>query len=271
MSSTKLTPQLALQLFKEQRDKLLPIPEYKKMVPATRQKKEIELLQETIGFERFFFVLNLHQMTIENVYGLNRWLGYTDNEFSLYRFLQIIHPAHFMAHNITATTLIEGLMRGDWKVEFMKHRYINEIALQHRQGHYLLFKRLGTVFQHTEKHQLLEYMNEFTLIGEYDERPFGVRALHEDGSKTYAADMFDRIKKTFENKNLFSFQELRILRKYAYISGIQNKDLAAMFKVKETTIATHKKRIRQKAEALFQQPFVSTLQVAQLLRKQGLI
>lgn len=271
MAKPELTPQLAFKLFKSQSDMLLPEPVYKKMVPLTRQIKEIQLLKETLGFERFFFVLNLHEMSLEHIHGVHRWLGYPDKDFNLLKFLQIIHPSHFITHNLTANILITGLMRGDWDVEFMKHRYINEMALKHYNGGYFLFKRLGTVFQHTEKKQLLEYMNEFTLIGTYEDQPFGIRALHEDGTKTFADDMFERIKKSFEEINLFSFQELRILRKYAYKGAMQVKELATIFKVSEATIATHKKRIKQKAEALFKQPFNNVKDVAAYLHRQGLI
>lgn len=258
--------------YKAQSEELLPLLHYNKTVPLHDQQAEINLLKETVRFERFFFVINLHSLKIERSHGLERWLGYPDQSFTLLNFLDIIHPAHAEAHHLTATVLMEGLMRGDWNVEFMKHRYSNHIALRHRDGHYLCFKRLACVFQYDEQHRLLEYINEFTLVGEYKGQPYSVGALQEDGSRLVWLDEFlQRVHQAFQNKNLFSFQELRILRKYAYQPDLSSSDIAKAFKIEGSTLVTHKKRIQNKAEELFQKRFENTRQISAVLKEQGMI
>lgn len=260
-------------LYKQQTQELLPQAEYSKMVSPGTQKREIDLLKETLHFERFFFVLNLHDLKLDNVNGVQRWLGYPDKDFTLMKFLQIIHPSHAEAHYFTSTELIKGLMRGDWKIEFMKHRYITNIALRHSQGHYLLFKRLASAFQYDENHKLLEYVNEFTYVGDYKEEPYSIRAANEDGSKlVWLEEVLKRVQNAFAaDKYAFTFQQLRILRKYAYQPDIQTSDIARAFKTEESTINTHKKRIQQKAQALFHKKFGHIKDIAAYLREQGLI
>ena len=198
---TKLTAKEMYELYQRQRDELLPLPEYNKVVSAEKQKKEVQLLKETVHFERFFFVLNLHDLRLEHVTGVGRWLGYPDKDFTILKFLQIIHPSHLEAHYLTASVLIGGLMRGDWKVEFMKHRYSTNIALRHSNGHFLLFKRLASVFQYDTSHCLLEYLNEFTLVKEYDDESYLIGAKNEDGSKlVWLEEVLERTNKEISSR-----------------------------------------------------------------------
>ncbi|MGC4038817.1 MAG: hypothetical protein QM764_22865 [Chitinophagaceae bacterium] len=124
LSSLRILPPKELLIkYREQASRLLPDIEYKKMIPYQEQMTELSYLKETIHYERFFFVVNLHKMEIEHVTGVKRWLdGYEEKEFDFLKYLSLIHPEHAAAHNITSITLIEGLMRGDWNIEFMKHK-----------------------------------------------------------------------------------------------------------------------------------------------------
>lgn len=251
---------------------LLPDAHYVKMVSSNEQQREIDLLRETLHLERFFFVINVHRPQLEQVHGVERWLGYPDKSFTLLNYFSIIHPAHAEAHHLAAVAMLEALMQGVWKIEFMKQRYSNVIALQHRNGHYLCFKRLSCIFQYNERHQLLEYVNEFTLIGPYNGQNYGINALNEDGTRLeWMDDLAKRMRSHFENRNFFSFQELRILRKYAYLPHLSSKEIAQAFKIEPSTLATHKKRIQKKAEEYFQKHFENIRQIATVLKEQGMI
>ena len=261
-----------LETYRQQSARLLPEPIYKKMVPEEEQMAELEHLKETIQYGRFFFVVNLHTMELQHQHGIERWLGYKDKDFDFYTYLKLIHPAHVAAHNITSTTLIEGLMSGDWNIEFMKHRYITSAALQHKDGHYLLCKRLACIFQYNDKNQLLEYINEFTVVGAYNGEPFSVRATNDQGEELqWLQDFLERTQRIFQEKNLFSFQELRILRKYAYHDQLSVADIAKAFKIQESSVITYHKRILEKANHLFSNKFSNAKQVAIVLKQQGLL
>ncbi len=267
-----LPPRELLAFYQSQSARLLPLPSYKKMIPQEEQNTELAHLKETIHYERFFFVVNLHEMKIEHLNGIERWLGYKENDFDFLTYLSLIHPEHAALHNITSITLIEGLMKGDWNIEFMKHRYITDIALRHRDGHYLLCKRLACIFQYDERRRLLEYINEFTIIRKYNGEPFTVRGTSDEGKDLEWMNTFlERTKQAFQNKNLFGFQELRILRKYAYNNKISVAQIANAFKVQESTIATYNKRILEKAENLYAKRFTNARQVALVLKKGGMV
>ena len=271
-TSKVLPPKELLAMYKDQAARLLPEPSYKKMIPHEEQITELQHLKDTIHYERFFFVVNLHQMEIEHVNGVERWLGYNEKNFNFLKYLSLIHPEHCPAHNITSVTLIEGLMRGDWNIEFMKHRYITEMALKHSDGRYLLCKRLACIFQYDENRKLLEFVNEFTILREYNSDPFTVRATSDEGKDLeWLNEFLARAQKAFQDKNMFGFQELRILRKYAYNEDISVSQIANAFKVQESTVATYNKRILEKAEALYLKRFANAREVAMVLREGGMV
>lgn len=272
MPELKITPEIAYQMFAGQRDRLLPLDTYEKAVSPEIQAEDLNLIRETLSFERFFFVINLHRMELEHVNGVFQWLGYDDDIFTLPDFLSIIHPSHFSTHNITATQLIEDLMRGRWQLEYMKHRYINEIALKCNNGKYVQCKRLACVFQHTPDGKLLEYLNEFTIVGPYTTgKPYSIRALHKDGTNEFAEDMHSSVRFAFEEKKFFSYQELRLLRKWAYQPGMLVPDMAMQLAITRNSVKTYEKRIKKKATDLYRRDFHSAKEVAQFLHLQGLI
>ncbi len=271
-SSKILSPKELLQFYQSQSSRLLPDIEYNKQISPEEQKLEIENLKETVQYERFFFVVNLHKMEIQHVNGVKRWLGYEDKHFDFLKYLSLIHPEHVPAHNVTSITLIEGLMRGDWNIEFMKHRYITEMALRHIDGHYLLCKRLACIFQYDERRRLLEFINEFTIIRNHNGDPFTVRATSDEGKNLdWLNEFLARVQMAFQQKNLFGFQEIRILRKYAYNENISIAEIAKAFKIQESTVVTYNKRILEKAEDLYSKRFLNARQVALVLRESGML
>jgi len=268
----ELTPKNAYNLFKQQSERLLPEATYTHIVPESKQREELELLKPTLRYDRFIFVLDLHNMVIKHAHGIEKMLGYSDKDFTLLKFLQIIHPAHFLTHNISATTMIEGLMHGDWPVEFIKHRYITDICLVHANKTPYMFKRLGCPFQYDEKHRLLEYLNEFTLIDEYKEgAPYHIRALHEDGSKTWEDDVEKRLSSAFYNENLFSDREIQVLRKFAYEDDASALTISHDLKIERSTVEKFNKRSLQKAFELFHVKFNTAKELGGFLRSQRLL
>jgi len=272
MPKTGITPTEAYHLFQQQAARLLPEAGYTHMVPEINQLEELELLKPTLRYDRFIFVLDLHNMRLKHVYGLEKLLGYRDKEFTLLKFLQIIHPAHFLTHNLSATAMIEGLMRGEWPVEFIKHRYITDICLVHANKTPYIFKRLGCPFQYDEKHRLLEYLNEFTLIDTYKEgTPYNIRALHQDGSKKWEDDVKARINKAFSNQHLFSYREIQVLRKFAYEGDASALSISNQLGIEKSTVEKFNKRCLQKASELFHVKFNTTKELAAFLRSQQLL
>ncbi|MGC4038816.1 MAG: hypothetical protein QM764_22860, partial [Chitinophagaceae bacterium] len=75
------------------------------------------------------------------------------------------------------------------------------MALRHRDGRYLLCKRLACIFQYDERRKLLEFINEFTILGEFNHEPFKVRATSDDGHNLeWLNEFLARAQKAFQEK-----------------------------------------------------------------------
>ena len=267
-----LTHKSYYEILKSQTERLLPEAAYKGVVPATLQLKELELLKNTLHYEKFFFVINHQSFTTEEIHGVKRWLGYSDTEFTIKKYFSIIHPAHLVAQMTSIYELLESFISGEWPIQFMSHCFINIIALQHANREYLLFKRVAWPFQHDHENRLLSILNEFTLIGKYNNEPYSVR-LSDTNGKTidWNDEMLKRTKHSFQKQMAFSLQEQRLLGKYAYNPSLTTAEIATIFNVKDSTVITYKKRILSKAEKLFHQRFKTAKHVAEYLREQGLV
>ena len=267
-----LTHKSYYEILKSQAGRLLPEAEYTGIVTAAQQAKEIKLLKNTLHYEKFFFVINHHSFITEEVHGIKRWLGYAEKEFTIKKYFSIIHPAHLIAQMTSAYELLESFISGEWPIGFMSHSFINTIALQHANGEYLLFKRIAWPFQHDAENRLLSILNEFTLVGRYNNEPYTVRLADTDGNAIdWNDEMLKRTKHSFQKQMAFSLQEQRLLGKYAYNPGLTTAEIAAMFNIKDSTVITYKKRILSKAEKLFHQRFKTAKHVAEYLREQGLV
>ncbi len=269
---TTLTPKSYYEILKSQCERLLPEAAYTYTISEAQQHKEVALLKNTLHYEKFFFVINNEKFINEHVYGVQKWLGYTDREFTLLKYISLVHPSHLVAQMTSANELLETFISGSWPLQFMGHRFISNIALRHANGEYLLFKRLAWPFQLDDKHRLLSYLNEFTLVGNFNNEPYTARITDAEGN---AIDLHDellhRTKQSFQKHKPFSVQEQRILHKLAQKNAVTSKEIGKMFSIKESSVITYKKRIMKKAEQLFHQRFASAKHVAIYLNDQGLI
>lgn len=264
--------QNCLGSLKKQAERLLPGINNKTMVPAEMQQEEIELLKGTFHYEKMFFVINACTVSIEQANGITRWLGFREGQFTIEKYYSVIHPSYLAAQMAGMYELFEFSMSGKVPVQFMGYYFTDMIALQHASGHYRLFKRMIIPFQHDDKSRLLSYLNEFTLIGQCNSKPYCTRITDRLGNAVeWQDDYFTGIKTFFEKQSIFSSQELRILYKFASDPSISSADVAVMFKVKENTIITYKRRILFKAQHFFQRRFKTAREVAAYLQEYRLI
>ena len=260
------------EILKQQSSRLLPATEYSYMVPVAKQQEEIECLKNAVHYERFFFVVNNYDLNIEQVHGVKKWLGYSDKDFSYYKYASLIHPTHLLAQLTNVYGLLEDFMAGVYPLEFMAgFRFISCLALKHANGEYLFFKRLAWPFQFDNKNRLLSYMNEFTLLGKYKNESYSVRLTDAAGNpvlfkKKAMHDAYAAI-----DNMPFSEQELNVLGIYAADNSLTAAKVAGTLNIKENTVITYKKRILNKAEKVFYRRFKTTADVAVFLKEQGLI
>jgi hypothetical protein len=242
------------------------------IVAQPDQQQELRSLQDTIGSERFYFVVDLPTFELREAQGIQRWLGYHEKEFSLKQYWGIVHPGKQKGLRLVAEQLYQMLCSGRFKLEFMVQRYSSLVALRHWKDHYLLVKKTSSVFQYDTNNRLLSYLNEFTIVGEYNNEPLMPRIFTQSGDHEERGDeVLRNAMKQFEGMKIFSPKELQTARRIAYNPGITQAAIAKEQEVSVHTIDTYCKRFLKKAREFFSQDFSSVADAALYLRKEGLL
>jgi DNA-binding CsgD family transcriptional regulator len=264
-------PSSDVQKLREQLAGLLPPGGiYQPVVPADRQRKALELLDEEVSHERFYFVFNLQNCELEHVRGVERWLGYSGKEFTVSRYLGCIHPGQSIQLNLIAASMYRILCSGVFKLQFSTQRYISFVGLRHNKGEYTLFKKTTSVFQYDRENRLLAQLNVFDKIDDYEHSPLNPRITEIQGlqKEDFERAVFNMTLQQFMEKKYFSEREFAVLKLYSGNSGITTRELAEALKVQTTTINTYNKRILAKAKEIFTHPFNEAREVAFFLKKE---
>jgi DNA-binding CsgD family transcriptional regulator len=252
-------------------------------VSIEEQELELQSLTEIIRHDKFFIIVDVTKQHIIHANGVARWLGYDEQAFSFDKYYSIIHPG-FRAPLIHLAKVATEMSKAEsFKLGFRQQQYVINIALRHVQGHYILCKRSLTVWQwqYADTHQLVtQYCNEFTIINHnidlQDITPEVLpRILDHHSQKLEDLEKQFRVKvsESIENnKQLFTSQEYRILRKIAYEPTLTAPQIAKSFKIQPSTIRTLNQRIIEKARLHFKDENISSAkEVAVLLRRNYLV
>jgi len=264
---------IVLPLFNEDHNAIVPV------VSHSLQQRELELLKETTKDERFFFVVDMLNFEITECHGINKWLGYSEEDFSLKFYVdKLLHPGIKKALLIIAQQMYGLLCSGIFELHFIVQRFTGVVALKHQKGHYLLIKKASAVFQYDTHSRMLSYIDEFTIIGELDEQRlqelvFGARHVNVTGVSMDAQQqkIMEQTMAHFMGMKIFSPTEIQVARKIAYNNGITRKELAAEFDVSIHTITTFYKRFMEKTRNFFQKDFSTMENAALFLRKEGFL
>jgi DNA-binding CsgD family transcriptional regulator len=253
---------------------LPPEKKYMPFVSEEEQAKKLELLDAAIPDESFYVVYNLQTGEFEHANGVDKWLGYPDNEFTVNRYLACIDPKQVILHNMIARSMYKLLCSGMFRLQFSRQRYISRIGLRHNDGSYIEFKKTTSIFQYDNENRLLAQLNEFTKIGTYEGASLDTRVTEIDGVPQ--KDIFERMVfqetiKAFMEKKYFSPRELEILRMYAEEQEISTKQLAETLKLVAATVNELNKRILGKARNTFTHQFDTAREVALYLKKEKIL
>lgn len=241
-------------------------------VPDKDQQYEIGLLKETLGGQRFFFVVDLPQFAMTQVHGLQRWLGYPEKQFSLKEYWSLVHPAKQKPLMAVALQLYDTLCTGRYALKFLVQRYSSLVALKHYKGHYLLVKKTSSVFQYDAANRLTAYLNEFTIIGEYEGQPLYPVFFRADGeAEQRGNEVMQAVMERFLGMKVFSRREFQTARELAYAPGITQAEIARRLSVAPYTVGTNCKRFLNKSRDFFHRDFSSAAEAAVYLHKDGLL
>jgi superfamily II DNA helicase RecQ len=251
---------------------------YKVQVKEEAQLKEINSLKTTLGDERFFFVIDMPNFEMKHCYGIQKWLGYSEKEFTLKKYWDsIVHPGSKKSLLLVIMRMYEMLSAGKYTLEFMVQRFSTKIAVKHRNGKYLLAKKTSSIFQYDKENRLLAYLDEFTIIGEYSgDTATEPRMFNSYGEREVEKEMaiLQKVMENFLQMKVYSVNELQTARRLAYQPKITQAALAKESGLSVHTIDTYCKRFLTKTRDFFQktkEEIPSTLEAALFLRREGLL
>lgn len=248
------------------------------VVSEALQLQEVNLLKETLGGERFFFVIDMQTFSMQYPHGIYKWLGYSESEFTLkFYWDKVVHPSAKKSLLLVVMQMYEMLCSGKYPLEFMVQRFSTKIPLKHQNGKYLLTKKTSSVFQYDSRNRLLAYMDEFTIIGDYageaatEPRMYNATgALELEKQKEIMFKAFEH----FLQMKVYSVNELQMARKIAYNPTITQAEISIELDISKHTVNTYYKRLLAKTRDFFhktEEEISSTLDAAIFLRKEGLL
>ncbi len=237
------------------------------------QQKEIDSLKETIGNRRFFFVTNLENYEIEHAHGIERWLGYSERDFTMKKYLDSLHPGRKKTVLMVAMHLYNTLCKGEYTLNFMVQRYSSLIALKHYKGHYLLANKISSIFQYDKNNRLTACLHEFTIINdEYNGEPLAPKFFTSTGQdEERGIEILQKTVEHFLQMKVFSPKEIQVARKIAYNPGIKQSQLAEFLDIPVDDLHQYYGRFLKKARDYFHHDFNNTLDAAIYLKKEGLL
>jgi DNA-binding CsgD family transcriptional regulator len=261
-----------LNLYNEEHSKLKPV------IPEEKQLREIDLLKETIGGRRFFFAIDMVNFKMMHCHGVQKWLGYAEKEFTLKKYWDsVVHPGAKKSLLLVVKKMYEMLSSGHFRLEFMVQRFSTKLPVKARDGQYLLTLKTSSIFQYDENNRLLAYLDEFTIIGNYNDEPGTEPAIYNTKGEIETAketEILKKVQEQFQRMNVYSLSELQIARKLAYSSGVTQPELAKQFECSVHTVKTLYKRFLLKTREFFhktEDEIPTTLDAVMFLKKEGLL
>ncbi len=253
---------------------LLPADDvYMPVVKEAEQFNQLLSLHDKVNDESFHFVFNCVSCQLEHVHNVEKWLGYSDREFTVNQYLNCVHPAQSIQFNMIARCIYKILCKGVFRLRFSSQRYISLVALKNYQNEYVVFKKTTSVFQYDNKNRLLAQLNEFTKMENYDGTPLKPRVTEKEElqREDFETLVFDMVLKNFMEKKYFSENEFQVLQQYALNTTISSNQLAALLNISSLTVDTYNKRILEKARNTFSYPFNNAKEVALYLRSERIL
>lgn len=261
-----------LNLYNDDHHKLIPV------VHEEKQLREIELLKETVGGRRFFFVIDMVNFKMMHCHGVQKWLGYSEKEFTLKKYWDsVVHPGSKKSLLLVVKKMYEMLSAGYFPLEFMVQRFSAKLPVKARNGQYLLTLKTSSIFQYDKNNRLLAYLDEFTIIGNYNDQPGTEPVIYNTKGEIETAKetaILQKVQEQFQRMNVYSLAELQVARKLAYTPGITQAELAKQFDCSVHTIKTLYKRFLLKTREFFhknEEELPATLDAVMFLKGEGLL
>lgn len=280
MKIKHMNPDEALMIATSLLDKLYPQEtNYMTVVSNEKQKQEIQNLKESIKYQQFFFVLDLVNRRVIHTHGLKKWLGYDDDNFTLLKYLTIIHPRHLESLNVFAQAAFETANSKEHQVTFMEQKYSVQLPLLHENGSYISTKRSLYPFQISEDGKVLAYLNHFTIVKEDFDATIALNPEVKTTNQKPQKDLANIVVKQ-KAKNIiansskiagFSQRQLKILRAMVDNPTKNQGQVFDELGIKSTRNTDISRIITQARLYYEHEDFTTLKEIALFLQREGLI
>lgn len=240
-------------------------------VSQTDQDIELNYQSRMTRGERFYFVVDLFNFEITHKGGLQRWLGYPENDFSYKRYWTLLHPSSQKAVMMITRQLYQNLCSGKYPLDFMVQRFSSRVAIKHRDGHFLLAKKISSVFQYDQQSRLLAYINEFTIVGPFNGEGLKPIFYNDFGREEKGGEVMSDVVDRFRKMKVFSSREYQLARISVENPDFTRKDISDIMAIGIDSVGTYSRRFLDKARNFFEVEFPTTQDAAACLRNNGLI
>jgi hypothetical protein len=257
-------------------------PKNKEYFPTISEERclhEIEKIKKTIDYEQFIIVIDLLQQKITHSYGVQQWLGYENETFSLEKYISIIHPSRVDLLITFAEASIETANSKEQEVGFMEQKQILQLPLLHRKGHYISVKKCSYPFQIDKNGRIISHLNHFTIMNEKfdssDSMKPEIKSEHIVNNITAETIIKKKTQQIIRKSKKFiglNHIQLNILTQ---IANHPEKTQAVIFDelgINKNTRNTHTNRILGHAREYYHNDNLATLKELSLfLRREGVI
>jgi hypothetical protein len=243
------------------------------LISEEMHKMEIKKLQDGIREEQFFVIIDLIDLKIIEMGGIEE-LGFDKHNFTLKNYIEMI-PSNGITKLLTTLGKQTFLLSKSNLLGFLKPTYIVQIPMKVKRDDdkIYLVKRAISPWQITRCGRITAYLSHFTVIKDYNYEELNPRIVGiPDEYYTIVMQAFNLdFKQLRSNENLFSPQELTVLELYLDNTNTSN-DIATALNIKLLTLNSYNKSIIQKAKKMFSEdlPIKTARDVAIYLQKNGL-
>ncbi len=223
--------------------------------------------------EKFYFVINLQNLQLEYIQGLQKALGH-EEEISLEGFFQLVHPEYMEAYLMWAVSAYQVAFQNRELVIPLRQSYRITIPIRHRNGKYYWYSQHVTAIRIDAEGHIVCQLNTYYYEGEWSRfniRPF--EACLSQGNQQ--SPSWERQLNTHMATNFlldrFRNSEIELLRLYAEGHQTASEIMAVREGWSKHVIYEYNKNILQKAHRVTRFEFREAKDVALYFREKGYI
>jgi len=137
-----------------------------------KQNALLKTLDKMVPYGHCYFVYEMQARAVTHRGGIQRFLGFDEDAYTMTNYLDSLHPALKAMQGIYSTGFVKALTQGNLPLDIEKTYFQYSQSIRHQSGRYLFVRRTLIPFEYTSDNQLLAWLNLFTFINDYEVHPF---------------------------------------------------------------------------------------------------